>query len=392
MSHPRTTLLAVTFLESVGTALLQRGLYFYTRERLGFGETENLLTALGYGVVYVAGALKSHALAHSLGEKRLLFATLAGLFALHVVLAAEPSTALLLAGFFAVALLQGLKWPVVESYVSAGLTPAELLPVLGRYNVSWALAMPAAVGMSGLLISSAWSGVLFAIPASINVICLLLLRALPGAPLHLDHAHPERPSQAETERYQALLVSARWSMLGSYGLLFLLAPLLPAIFGRLGVGLEGATFAASLLDGARLLSFMALGSAGAAWRGRALPLALVIVLLPASFAMVLFGSTLFVVLAGEALFGAAAGFAYTAALYYALVVKNASVDAGGAHESLIGLGLGLGPLAGIAGHALTGYWVPLIGRSVGYTEGMIVALSPLITLCVVGALWPIRRR
>ena len=387
----RHIVLLVTFLESVGTALLQRGLYFYTHEKLGFSEMANLSTALGYGVVYILGALLSHTASSRLGEKRLLYVTLVGLFVLHVGLSAQPAALVLAVGFAAVAFLQGLKWPVFESYVSAGLTPSELLPAVGRYNVTWALAMPFAVGISGPLISSAWPSLLFLIPALINALALILFRPLPDKPAHLDHAHPERPSQSETDRYQSLLVSARWSMLCSYGLWFLLTPLMPEIFGRLGLAIERATLAASLLDGTRLLMFVALGAAGAAWRGRALPLGIVIAVLPASFLMVLFGTTLPVVLAGEALLGAAAGFAYTAALYYALVVKNASVDAGGAHESLIGLGLGMGPLAGIAGHVLAGQTLPGLSSALGYVESMLCAVSPLLVLCALGAVWPIRR-
>lgn len=383
--------LFVTFLESVGTGLLQRGLYFYTHERLDFGEVDNLLTALGYGVVYVAGALESHRLTARFGEKQLLSWTLLGLLGVHAGLALFPRSALLLiAGFLAVALLQGVKWPIVESYASAGLTPGELLKALGRYNVSWALAMPVAVGASGALIGT-WPQLLFSVPAAINVVSLFALRALPSRPVHLDRAHPARPNRNERRRLSALLASARWSMLGSYALLFLLAPLLPEIFRRLSVGVEHATLAASVIDLVRLSTFMALGAFGAAWRGRVWPLAAVIGLLPVSFSMVLFGPSLAVVLVGEALFGAAAGFAYTAALYYALVVKNASVDAGGAHEGLIGLGFGIGPLAGIAGHWLAGTTLPGLAPSVGYVESMLLAVSPLVVACTIGAMWPIRR-
>jgi hypothetical protein len=48
------------------------------------------------------------------------------------------------------------------------------------------------------------------------------------------------------------------------------------------------------------------------------------------------------------------GVTYHLALYYALVVKNAAVDAGGGHESLIGLGLALGPAVGLLGEYLAG--------------------------------------
>jgi hypothetical protein len=113
--------------------------------------------------------------------------------------------------------------------------------------------------------------------------------------------------------------------------------------------------------------------------------------LPAGFLMMLFGSSLAMVLAGEVVFGAASGFVYTAALSYAMVVKNASVDAGGAHEGLIGLGLGLGPLAGIVGYALAGHRLVNTGRELGYVQGTLVAVLPLLFACVIGALRPMPR-
>jgi hypothetical protein len=120
------------------------------------------------------------------------------------------------------------------------------------------------------------------------------------------------------------------------------------------------------------------------WRGRQWPLALAIVTLPISFAMILFGHRLGLLLCGEVLFGMAGGITYTASLYYALVVKNASVDAGGAHESLIGLGFALGPLLGLAGKAIT----PTLGSSVVATLASVAPLALLSTLLALRALRP----
>ena len=110
-----------------------------------------------------------------------------------------------------------------------------------------------------------------------------------------------------------------------------------------------------------------------------------IVFVPVGFFMVMFGGHTATVLAGEIVFGLAAGAVYYAALYYAMVVKHASVDAGGAHESMIGLGFAVGPLAGLIGVWLSG---PL-GDA---TLGMIVGVAPLILLCAVGALVPLIAR
>jgi hypothetical protein len=379
-----TRLLWVTFVESVGTILLERGIYFYTHERLAYGERENLLIAFTFGVFYVAGALSSHRAAQRFGEKRLLSITLYGLLLVHVVLALHPAGALIPGAFVALALLHGLKWPVIESFFSAGQTPDQLLKALGRFNVCWALAVPLGVAGSGLLISTR-PELLFVLAAALNVVALLVSADLPSQPLHLEAEHPERPAPVTLALYSRLLVAARWSLLLSYTLMFLLAPLMPQIFADLGLAVRGATLAAAALDGVRVASFAALG-AFTGWQARRWPLWLASVLTPVGFALIVWGSGLGVVLFGELLFGAAAGMAYTAALYYALVVRNAAVDAGGAHEGLIGLGFALGPLCGLGGTFLYEW-----GFAAPAATATIVAVAPVVALCSLGALLPLRQ-
>ena len=125
------------------------------------------------------------------------------------------------------------------------------------------------------------------------------------------------------------------------------------------------------------------------WHGRKLPILLAIAALPVGFALVLLGPGIASVIVGEVLFGAAAGFLYTAALYYAQVVQNASVDAGGAHEALIGLGYALGPGAGLIGTTLAQGAGPC---SAAYTQGMSIATLPLVVVCSCAALWQLLRR
>lgn len=367
---------AFTFVESVGTTLLQRGVYFYAQEILHYSQTDNLWLALASGAVYVLGAFVSHGACERIGERRLLLLALATLGVTHALLGTLRGPLVLPLGFVVVGGLQGLKWPIVESYASAGSTPDRLLPLLARYNVTWALASAAAVGASGLFIASGSPATLFLAPAAINLVALVLVSTWPAHPIHLPDAHPERPDAAVTARFERLLTSARWQMLAGYALLFVLAPLMPSVFKRLALDVSQATRAAAVLDVMRVVCFAGVG-AWAAWRGKTAPLVLVIALMPLSFLMILFGPSLALVIVGEVLFGACIGFAYTAALYYALVVKNASVDAGGAHEALIGLGFVFGPAAGLGGGALA--------ASLGHDMGLFLAVLPIIVVSVIGA-------
>ena len=380
-------LFVLTFFESVAATLIQRGIYFYTHENLGFSQNQNLWIAFGFGVTYVGGAFASHGLSKRLDEKRVLLGSIVTLFVLHTFLALVPSPWVLVTAVFGTAVVQGVKWPVVESYVSAGRAPKQLLPILSRYNVTWATAGFVAIGVTGLIVGTGIPALFFWFPAALNLVALLLALRLPTRPLHLDEGHPERPGQSELESMRALLGSARWSMTGSYALLYVLAPLMPSLLAQLQLPVTLATPVASILDAVRVITFGALGAV-AGWQRRRAPLWLTLAALPTGFLLILLGNSLPLLILGEVIFGVAAGFSYTAALYYALVSENASVDAGGAHESLIGIGIGLGPLSGLAGQLLVGQRLPFGQASAGLQPFVALALTtlPVIGVCGIGAL------
>jgi len=349
----RPRVLLLSFIESFATILLERAIYFYSHERLGYSRAQNLGLALVFGLTYAAGAALSHGMARRLGDRRALVATLTVLLALHAGLTASPGGPLLPIGFAAVGFFEGAKWPVVESYVGAGLEPAQQLGAVGRFNVSWALAVPLALAASGPLIASGEPAVLFLAAAAANIVALGLCASLPAAAPHLESTHPALLGAADSARYGALLVASRWTMLSSYALMFLLAPLMPEVFQRLGRPVEEATLWASSMDAVRVLTFASLALVSG-WRGRIAPLLVGALGMPLGFALIMSGRSLGIVIAGEVVFGVLVGITYHLALYYALVVKNAAVDAGGGHEGLIGLGLALGPAVGLLGEYLAG--------------------------------------
>jgi MFS family permease len=378
-------LLLNVFTTSFAATLLQRGSYFFTHDVLGFSQSQNLWLALFVGVTYVGGASASHKLAARLGERQLLRSVLFTLALIHLGITAFTGSSLLVLAMALVAFLHGSMWPVFESYMSAGETPETLGRVLGRYNIGWALSVAPALAVAGALIASGSPRLLFVVAAALYSVVWLSLRAYPERPAHLAAGHAARPTAAVLQSYRALLRASRFAMILSYTLLYVLAPLMPELMKAVGFGVAGAARASGLLDVARLGSFLAL-FAFSGWHGRRAPIALAIVSLPLGFGLVLFGSSVPAMIAGECLFGGAAGFLYTAALYYAQVVENASVDAGGAHEALIGVGYALGPSAGLIGTALSHGAGP--GER-AYIQGMSVATLPLIVLCVAVALVPL---
>lgn len=374
-------LIPLTFVQSLATVLLERGLYFYTDEILDFSEAENLGLALMFGVCYAGGAMVSHRVTKQRGERPTLQAVLIGLGMLNLTVALMPSPVIVWAGFAGIGVLIGMKWPIIESYVTAGATPDRTLKVIGRFNMAWSSAMPLGLALTGLMIEWLSPTSFIMLAAVIYLGTLPVLLKLPWVPVHLAHDHPERPDPVRLRRYRALMVSSRWSLLGTCAMMFLLVPLMPSLFDRLGHGVLWSPALSSVVDLCRFLAFVGLGI-WTFWRGRSLPLAVSAVGIPIGFLMVLFAPTTAVALGGEAVFGFCAGQVYFAALYHAMVLENASVEAGGHHEALIGSGFALGPAIGLTGIGLQ----RVTGDPVG---GMLMAVTPLVLLCLAASLWPL---
>lgn len=390
--HGLAILLVLTFIESFSTILVERGVYFYSQAQLGFTDVQNSWLALGNGVFYVAGALSAHRLTRGVAEKPLLIWLLVGHIVCHLALTATTNMPAFLASNFILFYLAGAKWPLVESYVSAGRDARATADAVGKFSVAWAASVPPAMWIAGPLIGwkawHAWTGLpdggsVFLLAALINVASLLLVLPLERRPKHLPHDHEARPSGEQVRRLRVLTRSSRWSMLASYILLFLMVPLWPSIFGRMGFKVEVATTLASFVEIVRVFAFLALQRT-IRWHGRADVLVYTAIGLPLGFCLMLFGGNLPAIIAGQIVFGVAAGLAYYASLYYAMVVANASVESGGAHESLVGGGFAIGPAFGLLGVGLAGF-------AGGATAGMVVSVTPLLLVCVGAALWPMRR-
>lgn len=375
-------IILIAFLESFVSAMVERGISFYAEHELGFTQSQNLLLSLLFGAAYVVGALGSHRASHRLGERAWLIVMVLTHIALHLVLALEPGTVMVFILTTLLGASSGSKWPVVESYATAGMTPRASVGAVGHFNLAWSSAVVPAVALSGMLIE-AWPPSLFLAPAILNAFVIVMIYALPREPVHLAHDHPERPNDRHVVRLKSLLASSRWSMFGSYTLLFLLAPLLPYIFrDRLSFDPGPATAMVALIDLTRFVTF-AVMQRYIGWHGKRSVLLWTIALMPVGFLMTLLGSDLATVLTGEVLFGIAAGLTYYAALYYAMVVQNAAVEAGGAHEGFIGSGFVVGPAIGLAG-------IFLGGSAIDTPSTLALTTAPFLVICAAGALWALR--
>jgi hypothetical protein len=83
------------------------------------------------------------------------------------------------------------------------------------------------------------------------------------------------------------------------------------------------------------------------------------------------------------------GVVYYAALYYAMSVGRAEVDAGGTHEALIGVGYTIGPLASLGG-LRAGAALRAAGWPLWPGGGVVAVVWGLIGIAGIGAWLPYR--
>jgi len=172
-------------------------------------------------------------------------------------------------------------------------------------------------------------------------------------------------------------------MATTYAVLQIINAVLPGIFDRLKMDVTTATALAGFIHWARFAAFL-LMRYSTRWHGRIGLNVLILLGMPLGFALIISEQSLPTVLAGELLLGAVSGMTYYAALYYAMVIKNASVDAGGRHETAIGLGLAGGPAIGLVGARMAG-----VTESQGL--GMLLGTGPFLILVTIAAAWPLRK-
>ncbi len=346
-------ILLFVWLNSLGTGAVTNGVFFLTKHRFDFTPLANFALGLFTGVVYIGGALgvglalrEAARRVPAITPRRVLAAqmVLLGFACLLPPLAPEPWTMWLFAAIYLP--LTGALWPIVESFLSGGRRGASLRRATSGFNLCWASAVAAAYwGMSPLLEQNALA-VLTAL-ALVHFGCIPLLRFLPERPpRHLDE-----PETLHPPVYEALLPVFRWLLVLSYVLLAALNPLMPWKLELLEVPVERTTLLVSVWTIGRLGMFVLLGRWDG-WHGRWRTPLWTGGAMFAGFALAMTAPSLPLLLLGLTLFGIGIGGVYSGALYYAMEVGTAEVDAGGKHEATIGAGYAMGPLTGLLAVAL----------------------------------------
>lgn len=371
---PLPAVFLFTFLNSIGTGVVTNGIVYLTKHGYGFSDILNYWLAVLMGVTYVAGALGAQPMLEWV-RRAWPGATSRGILgvmmALAALLCAVPQTALwLMEGeakatwpvWLVVAVyspLTGVLWPMVESYVSGGRSGAGLRRVVGRWNITWSSAVVASYFGIAPFVERAPAATMMVL-GGVHLFCCGLLTKFSSEPApHDPDEHEPHPPV-----YNRLLVAFRLLLPMSYVVSSALGPYLPSVMTRMKVNEELQTIIASAWLASRVGVFFVLDR-WHAWHGRWFPAVAGGLLLVGGFGVTVFADRapsqagfLAVLVAGLTLFGVGMSVVYSGAIYYAMEVGQAEVQAGGKHEALIGMGYTVGPMV-------------LLGASMGVERGWI---------------------
>jgi hypothetical protein len=350
---PLATVLAVTFAGSLSGGVFWQAIFFVTAQHYGFSPRQNLALAAVMGAIYAVAAAAAGVLVRRLSSssspRAVLVAALAAWTVAAVLpLAAPHAEAMIWAAGALGAAASAVTWPIVESYLSAGRHGAEMRAAIGWFNVTWTPATALALLLMPIL-SQVGTLATLALSAVGSIAALVATLRLPSHPgVH----EPETAQAAVGPEYGFLVGASSWLLPMSYVLCAAMAPLLPHRLAAVSGGSAGGGVAALWMV-ARFATLMTMWRTGF-WHGRWGTLALATAALAAGLATVMLASSLAVLATGLVVFGIGMGLTYYAALYYALAVGRAAVDAGGTFEALIGFGYFAGPLLGLTARAVVG--------------------------------------
>ena len=340
-------------LNSFAMVLYFNYLYFFMRDRFGFGDKRNLLLAAWLGFIYIFAAWQAGKFAQRRGyffALKIGFAIMAVSFATGLFLTSAPGE-ILAASCVTVGMC--FIWPTLEALVSDGETAARLPNAIGLYNTVWATTAASAFFIGGTLVVKFGYKIILALPLVI-VLCLLALafwlqrhatemaRATLNKPVTVPPPEPHRPPPPKAK------VFLRMAWLANpfaYIAINTLIAVVPGIAAKFHLSPMFAGFVCSLWCFVRIGVFVTLWH-WPGWHYKFRWLVAAFAMLIVSFATILTAPNLAALIAAQIFFGGAIGLIYYSSLFYSMDAGDAKGEHGGIHEAAIGLGNCVGPAVG----------------------------------------------
>ncbi len=350
-------------LNSLAASYYFNYIFFYLTEHFGFGNRDNLLISALYGFTYACAAWS----AGPFGQRHGYFFTLRLAFfitALFMILGALMprflgySHAAMLLQWVIVAgwtFAACLTWPTLQALVSEKNAPGEAGRTAGIYNIVWAGAAAVAYLTSGALLDQFGGETLFWLPAGLNLIQLAMLPWLQklSAAIPANEPIPPAPSEtlppltprpiAKTRTFLHLALLANpFAYVGIYGVI----PIIPKLSEHFGLTATAAGLICSVWFWTRLLAFVWFWL-WPGWHYRFGWLLGGFVALITSFIAILLSTQIWMLVLAQIIFGLAVGLIYYSSLFYSMDGGQSKGKQGGFHEAAIGLGVFIGPTAGV---------------------------------------------
>ena len=348
---PLGSVLALTALCSVGTGIFWNGVPFIAEHDFGYGEVGTLGLSLFLGVCYITAAFSSGWLISRLDRFASPRTLLGMILVVQGIVCIGPWAVEHVWMIWVVtgmtSLLSAILWPLVESYLTAGRHGRAMRLAIGWWNIIWMAAVGVALLSMSPLMAGDSQNARFAIVlmSGLNMIAVLCLLWFDARPLQTEVAESHRHMGSE---YRQLLNSCRVMLPMSYVLLALISPLMPYLLNSLDIESASQTPLTATWMFARVACVFCMWKIEV-WHGRWGTLLSGGVAMVGGFGLIVLSTNIPIMIGGLILFGAGHGTIYFAAIYYAMAVGNAEVEASSKHEGLIGVGYAIGPLIGIAG-------------------------------------------
>ena len=378
----RAVCFTIEGINSFATVLYFNYLYFFLRDKFGFGNKLNLCVAAWLGFTYVFAAWRAGKFAQRCGY----FTSLKiGFSVMALGLAAGSQLHSIIGQLFAATITNvGMCfiWPTLEALVSDGESAANLPRAVGLYNIVWAVTNAVAFFVGGALIKIGGYQIIFLVPLGLVMFQLALAfwlqkhaSELACAAINQPRtAPPPDPRRPPAQRAKAFLRMAWLANPFAYIAINTLIAVIPGIAARFQLSTMAAGFICTLWCFVRLGAFAALWH-WTGWHYRFRWLAASFALLILSFAVILMSPNLAVLIAAQVFFGVAIGLIYYSSLFYSMDAGDTKGEHGGIHEAAIGIGNCLGPAIG----ALSLQLLP------GVSHSGAIAVSGLL-LCGFGGL------
>jgi predicted MFS family arabinose efflux permease len=349
---------ALAALNTLATIWYASYLFFFLRDKFGFGNRENLWVSALYGLVYIPAAVQCGKFAQRRGFITSLKVGFGGL-TLAMILGALLKDSLVgnLVALVAYTVALLFIWPALEALVSENETQAGVQHNVGIYNCTWASGAAVAYFVGGGLYDKLGDKAVFWLPAGIFalqfVIAIWLGKKKGKTVPNVEHVGATPPHPEETAFHQKIppqrFLQMAWlaNPFAYVGINTVIA-VMPGIAHNLKLSPTQVGLFCSVWWFARLATFALLWQ----WRGwhyKFRWLITAFIMLIGSFMLLLLATDLRLIVLAQLFFGFAVGLIYYSSLFYSMDVGGETQgEHGGLHEAAIGVGVFAGPAVGAA--------------------------------------------